>query len=104
MALDDAGVCEECRRAAGKTKDSSNPSQRLNPPIIVCEERERLAAAYRDAMQAKLEFESRIDSEIMSANPHAKRRAKNELKRAEKHYYRFMDELMAHEKKHGCGS
>ena len=98
MALDEAGVCGECRRAAGKTKDSSHPSQILNPAIIVCEERERLGVAYRDAMQAKLEFESRLDSEILSADPNVKRQANHGLKRAEKHYYRFMHELMAHEK------
>ena len=41
--------------------------RKSNPAIIVCEERERLVVAYRDAMQAKLEFESRIDSEILAA-------------------------------------
>jgi len=98
MALDEAGVCGGCRRAAGKTKDSSHPSQILNPAIIVCEARERLAVAYRDAMQAKLEFESRLDSEILSADPNVEREANHGLKRAEKHYCRFMHELMAHEK------
>jgi hypothetical protein len=30
MALDEAGVCEQCRRAAGKTPESSRPSSGLN--------------------------------------------------------------------------
>jgi hypothetical protein len=71
----------------------------LNPAIIVCEERERPVVAYRDAMQAKLELESRIDSEIRAADRNVKRGANSELKRAEKHYYHFMHKLMLHEKK-----
>jgi hypothetical protein len=49
-------------------------------------------------VQANLEFESRLDSEILSADPDVKRQANSELKRAEKHCYRFMHELMAHKK------
>jgi cytochrome b involved in lipid metabolism len=71
----------------------------LNPAIIVCEERERPVVAYRDAMQAKLELESRIDSDIRAADRNVKRGANSELKRAEKQYYHFMHELMLHEKK-----
>jgi hypothetical protein len=104
MFLDGGGVCEECRCATGKAEGSSHIVNSSSSSTSVCEERERLDAAYRDAMRAKDEFESRLTSDIASGDANIKRRAKNELKRVEKHYYRFMDELMAHEKKHGCGS
>jgi len=104
MVLDEAGVCEQCRQVAGQATESPEPSSGLKPARIVCDERERLNAAYRDAMLAKGEFESRISAEIVSTDPNVSRRAKRELKRAQNHYYRFMRELMAHEKKHGCGS
>lgn len=104
MALDEAGVCEQCRQARGKTEDSPHPSSRLSPQRIACEERERLDAAYRDALLAKQEVESRLCAQIVSPDPNVKRRAKNELKRAETHAYRFLQGLIAHNKKHGCGS
>jgi len=104
MALDEVGVCEQCRQGGGKTKDSSPPSSRLSPPRNACKERERLDAAHRDALRAQQEVESRLCAQIVSPDPNIKRRAKNELKRAEHHSYRFLQELMAHNKKHGCGS
>lgn len=104
MALDEAGVCEQCRQAGGKANDSSHPSNRLSPPKIACEERARLDAAYREALQARQEVESRLCAQIVSPDANIKRRAKNELERAEKHSHRFLLELMTHGKKHGCGS
>ena len=104
MALDETGVCEQCREAGGKTKDSAHPSSRLSPSRIACEEKERLDATYREALRAKQEVESRLCAQIVSPDPNVKRRAKNELKRAETHAHRFLMELMAHNKKHGCGS
>jgi hypothetical protein len=104
MVLDEAGLCEQCRQAGGKTKDSSHPSSRFSPSRIACEDRKRLNAAYADALRAKQEVESRLCAQIVSPDPNIKRRAKNELKRAEKHSHRFLLELMAHNKKHGCGS
>jgi hypothetical protein len=104
MALDETGVCEQCRQAGGKTKDSAHPSSRLSPPRTACEEKERLDAAYREALRAKQEVESRLCAQIVSPDPNVKRRAINELKRAETHAHRFLMELMAHNKKHGCSS
>ncbi len=104
MALDEAGVCEQCRQAGGKTEDSPHPSSRLGAPKIACEESERLDAAYREALRAKQEVESRLCAQIVSHDPNVKRRAINELKRAETHAYRFLMELIAHNKKHGCSS
>jgi hypothetical protein len=105
MVLDESGVCAQCGRAGGKTEDSSYPPSRLSPPGIACEERERLDAAHRNApLRAEQEVESRLGAQIVSPDPNVKRRVKNELKRAEKHFHRFLLELMAHNKKHGCGS
>lgn len=104
MALDETGVCEQCRQAGGKSKDSAHLSGRLSPPRIACKEKERLDAAYREALRAKQEVESRLCAQIVSPAPNVKRRAINELKRAERHAHRFLMELMAHNKKHGCGS
>jgi hypothetical protein len=104
MALDEAGVCEQCRRAGGKTENSPHPPSESGPPRIACEQRARLDAAYRDALLAKQEVESRLCAQVVSPDSNVKRRAKNELKRAETHAYRFLLELITHEKKHGCGS
>jgi hypothetical protein len=103
MVLDESGVCAQCGRVGGKTEDSSHPPSRLSPPRIACEERERLDAAHRNALRAEHEVESRLCAQIVSPDPNVKRRAKNELKRAEKHSHRFLLELVAHNKKHGCG-
>jgi hypothetical protein len=102
MALDETGVCEQCSRAAGKTDDTGHPSRKLNTPAISCNDRERLKAAYTEALQGKLEVETLLSAQIVSSDPNVRRRAKNELERAEKHAHRFLMELMAHNKKHGC--
>jgi hypothetical protein len=104
MALDETGVCEQCRRAAGKTDDTGHPSRKLNTPAIACNDRERLKAAYTEALQGKLEVETLLSAQIVSSDPNVRRRAKNELERAEKRAYRFLMELMTHNKKHGCSS
>lgn len=104
MALDENGVCEQCRRAGQKTNDPANPSSRLSAPGIACDERERLHNAYTEALQAKLELESRLCAQVVSSDPNAKRRAKNELERAERHTHRFLADLLTHTKKHGCSS
>jgi hypothetical protein len=57
-----------------------------------------------DALRAKDEVEVRLCAEIGSPNPGIKRRAKNGLERAKKHSARVLTELIAHGKKHGCGS
>ena len=104
LVLDETGVCEQCRRAGGKTNDTGHPSRKLNAPAIACNERERLKAAYTKALQAKLEVETVLSAQIVSSDANVKRRAKNELERAEKHAHRFLMELMAHNKKHRCSS
>ena len=104
MVLDETGVCEQCRHAGGKINDRARPLSILSAPGIACDERERLDAAYSEALQAKLDVESRLCAEIASSDSHVKRRAKNELERAQKHANRFLLELMTHNKKHGCSS
>ena len=104
MVLDETGVCEQCRQAGGKANDPAHPSSRLSATRIACDERERLDAAYREALQVKQEVESRLCAQIVSSDPNVKRRAENELQRAEKHAHRFLRELMTHNKKHGCSS
>jgi len=104
MVLDENGLCEQCRQSGGKTNDAAHPSSTLRAPGIACDERERLDAAYTEALQVKLEVESRLCAQIASSDPNVRRRAKNELERAEKHAHRFLLELMTHNKKHGCSS
>jgi hypothetical protein len=68
----------------------------------VCEVREHLEAAYQSALAAARELESQLCAEIASGQPSVRRRAKNQMERAERRSFHFLNELLSHEKKHGC--
>ncbi len=70
---------------------------------ITCEERERLLATYNAAQSDTLALESKLSAQIQSSNQDERRRAKNEIGRAELHQAHVLEELLKHEKNHGCG-
>ena len=69
---------------------------------IPCDERERLNAAYQTALQDARELEFRLPEELVSSDLNVKRRAKSDLERAKRRPSHLLEELLAHEKKHGC--
>jgi hypothetical protein len=68
---------------------------------IACEERDRLHDAYNAAQSDTLALESRLSSQIQSANQGERRRAKSEIERGELHQAHVLEELLKHEKNHG---
>ncbi len=102
LVLDETGVCEQCSRLRHpKEMSGSPPGTSSTGPE--CRERERLDAAYRDALRAKEQVEGRICAQIVCVDSNQKKRAKRELDRAEQHTHNILRELLAHGKKHGCG-
>src|SRR5712691_9092194 len=67
-----------------------------------CAERERLQQAYQDALQKRDAVEAELGREVVSAERSRARRAKNQREDALGHAIHILDELMAHERKHGC--
>ena len=67
-----------------------------------CEERDKLEAAYQAALQAKREIEFQLSEDLVSSDLNVKRRAKNELERAQRRSSHVLEEMSAHEKKHRC--
>jgi hypothetical protein len=67
-----------------------------------CAERERLQLAYQDALEKKHAVEDAVDREVISVERSRARRAKNQREDALSHAIHILNELMAHERKHGC--
>jgi hypothetical protein len=67
-----------------------------------CAERERLQQAYQDALQKKHAVEDAMDREVISRERGRAGRAKNKREDALGHAIHILNELMAHERKHGC--
>ena len=71
---------------------------------LVCAERERLELAYQEALEKKHTIENKLDREVVSTERSVARRAKNQREAALGHAIHILNELMAHERKHGCVS
>jgi hypothetical protein len=83
------------RKIMGSTK-------RYREQKLPCAERERLEQAYRDAIQKKHTVEDDLDRELVSIERSRARGAKNQREAALGHAIHILNELMAHERKHGC--
>jgi hypothetical protein len=62
---------------------SKGSTKKYREQMLTCEERERLVKAYQEALRRQ----------------HA---LKDELEVALRHAMHFMDEILAHERRHGC--
>jgi hypothetical protein len=69
---------------------------------FACAERERLEKAYQDAIHNKHLVEDDLDREAVSVERSRARRAKNQREEALGHAIHILNELMAHQRKHGC--
>jgi hypothetical protein len=69
---------------------------------LACAERERLEKAYQDALQEKHSVEDDLDREVVSVERSKARRAKNQREEALGHAIHILNELTAHQRKHGC--
>ena len=69
---------------------------------LPCAERERLEKAYQDALRKRGEIEVELDQEVVSGERSRARRAKNQRENALGHSAHILNELMAHERRHGC--
>jgi len=61
-----------------------------------------LEQAYQDAIQKKHAVEDELDREIVSVERSRARRAKNQREATLSHAIHILDELLAHNRKHGC--
>ena len=77
-------------------------TKRYRQQKLPCAERERLERAYQDALQKKHAVEDELDREVVSSERSKIRRAKNQREDALGHAIHILNELMAHERKHGC--
>ena len=69
---------------------------------VPCAERERLEKAYQDAIHNKHVVEDDLDREVVSVERSRARQAKNQREEALGHAIHILNELMAHQRKHGC--
>ena len=69
---------------------------------FACAERERLEKAYQDALQKKHAVEDDLDREVVSVERSRARQAKNQREGALVRAVHILNELMAHQRKHGC--
>ena len=69
---------------------------------FACAERERLEKAYQDAIHDKHAVEDNMDREVVSVERSRARHAKNQREEAMGHAVHILNELMAHQRKHGC--
>jgi hypothetical protein len=69
---------------------------------VPCKERERLEKAYQDALRERDALEARVSQEVVSSDRSKTREAKNQSEEGLSHAIRILNELQAHERKHGC--
>lgn len=89
-------------RKLGMSHKNRGSTKRYRHQRLPCEERERLEKAYQDALQKKHAVEDALDREVVSVERSRARRAKNQREDALGHATHVLNELMAHERKHGC--
>lgn len=77
-------------------------TKRYRQQKLSCEERERLEKAYQDVLRKRDEIEAELDQELVSGKRTRSRRAKNLREDAMGHSAHILNELMAHQRKHGC--
>ena len=69
---------------------------------VPCAERERLEKAYQEAIHNKHAVDADLDREVVSVERSRARKAKNKREEALGHAIHILNELMAHQRKHGC--
>jgi len=69
---------------------------------LPCKERERLEAAYQEALQKRDVLEAGLSEGVARFKSGKDREAKNQCEAALKHAIHILDELLAHQRKHGC--
>src|SRR6267154_4768440 len=77
-------------------------TQSFREQKLPCPERKRLRQAYQDALQKKHAVEDALDREVVAPERGRAGRAKNKREDALGHAIHILNELMAHERKHGC--
>ena len=77
-------------------------TKRYREQKLPCAERERLEQAYQVAIHNKHAVEADLDREVVSFERSRARKAKNQREEALGHAIHILNELMAHERKHGC--
>jgi hypothetical protein len=69
---------------------------------LPCKERERLEAAYQEALRQRYVLETGLGEEGAPFKSTDRREAKNQCEVASTDASHILDELFAHERKHGC--
>ena len=81
---------------------SKGSTKRYREQKLPCAERERLEKAYQDATHNKHVIEGDLDREVVSVERSRARQTKNQREGALGHAIHILNELMAHQRKHGC--
>lgn len=93
---------EHTRAPEAMRHSSKRRTKRFREEKVPCVERERLEKAYQDAIQKKHVLEDVVNREVVSVERSRARRAKNQREAALSHAIHILNELLAHNRKHGC--
>lgn len=83
-------------------RKTSGSTKKYRDQKLPCAERERLEKAYQDALRRRDALEDSVSQKLMSSEGSKIREAKNQSEAALGRAIHILNELLAHERKHGC--